>query len=71
MVMLTTASILAIGCGILCFYDTELAWRLYLMDRRLTGLKPVQPHDWRLRVKQVGSALIGLGAVGIMAAMNL
>jgi hypothetical protein len=70
MFMLTTSSILAICCGLLCLHDAEFAWRLYEWDCELLGDQP-RLRDPLRRVKQVGVLLVALGLVGVVASINL
>ncbi|GAB4508355.1 MAG: hypothetical protein OHK0046_00500 [Anaerolineae bacterium] len=71
MVMLASASIFVICSGVLCVRETDLAWRIYEWDCRLMSMTPPRLQNWRLRVKQVGSALVGLGMVGLMVSMGI
>ena len=68
--MLAATSTLVICCGIFCITDTDLAWRIYEWDCRMMSIAPPRVRNWRLRVKQIGSALIGLGLVGLIVSIN-
>lgn len=71
MVMLASAGLLAIMAGMVCLGDAEFAWQLYQWDCRLTGMEPPRLRNWRLRVKQVGVALIVLGLVGFRVSLGM
>jgi hypothetical protein len=71
MLMMFSASFLLMGIGFFCIKDTELAWQLYEWDCRMMNMAPLRLANWRLRVKQVGYVLIGLGIVGLKLGMGL
>ena len=71
MVMLASTSIVAIFCGVVCQNDPDLAWRLYEWDCRQLSLNPPQWSNWRLRVKQVGYGLMGLGVLGVLVSLGI
>lgn len=71
MVMLVSASVLMICCGVVCLRDTDLAWRLYEWDCRMMGMTPPRIHNWRLRVRQVGGLLIAFGLVALRVSLTL
>lgn len=71
MVMLACASVVVICCGIVCHTDTDFAWQVYEWDCRLSNMAPARLRNWRLRVQQVGTGLIGLGVVGLMVSLGL
>ncbi len=71
MVMLTSASLLVICCGVLCLKDTDLAWQLFEWDCRMMSMNPPRLADWRLRVRQAGYGLISLGVFGVIVGLGL
>ena len=71
MVMIISASIIVIGCGFFCIKETDLAWQLYEWDCRLMNMTPPRLPNWRLRVKQVGYGLIGMGILGFIISLGM
>lgn len=69
--MILGAGILTFFAGIVCFWDSELAWRLYELDSRTIGIQVEKPDDWRERVRYMGVNLILLGLLALVAAIKM
>lgn len=71
MLMMLSASVIVLWCGIVCLSDSELAWRIYEWDCRMMSVTPPRLRNWRVRVKQVGSALVALGVLGLFVSFGI
>ena len=68
--MFFSAGAISVFIGIVCFVDTELAWRLYELDNQMWGQQIEQPKDWRGRVRYMGVILLILGTMAFVAGME-
>jgi len=68
--MLLIGGLTAIGAGIFCFTDTELAWRLYELDHQMWGQHVSQPKNWRQWVYAMGTALMIMGMMAVALAFE-
>ncbi|MAS38300.1 MAG: hypothetical protein CL610_30160 [Anaerolineaceae bacterium] len=71
MVMLFSASAIAMFCGVMCLTDSDFVWQLYQWDCRQMSITPPRMLNWQLRVRQAGYALIGLGVMGLMTCLGM
>ncbi len=71
MIMLASASMVVICCGIVCHTDANLAWQVYEWDCRMVNITPARLKNWRLHVQLVGTALIAIGVMGVSISFGL
>jgi hypothetical protein len=69
--MLLTASIIAMGFGLVSLFDSDFAWSLHEADARLMGTPMERTKDWEIRMMIQGFILFVLGGVGVMVSMGL
>lgn len=69
--MLLTASVIAIGFGLLSLFDSEFAWSLHEADAQMMGTPLERTTNWETRMMLQGVFLFVLGGVGAMVSTGL
>jgi len=70
--MFLSASLLAIGIGVFCFYNRDIAWAMFEFDRRFwSRTVPQKGKYWAHNVRYASLCLIMLGLIGIVVNLQM
>ncbi len=69
--MLISAGIMVIVFGLICLFDSELAWLIHEMDARFVGRTARRSSHWETHMMLQGFCMIVAGGLGVMVGAGL
>jgi hypothetical protein len=69
--MLMTAGMMVIAFGLICLFDSDLAWFIHEADARLFGKELVKSAHWENQMMIQGFCLIIVGGIGIFLGLGI
>jgi|GEM_PF-3487792 len=69
--MVFSVSAIAIAFGLLCWFDSDMVFRLYEHDLKMFGKVMERTADWNTTARAQGTFFIILGVVGFLSSFTV